>query len=77
MSDMGLNYFTFPDDEFTCSRCQWKGKGRALTISNFSEEHSIADVSCPQCFKPMGFWQAPTFEEVDAWKLAHPEWKGE
>ena len=68
-----VNFFTFKRDDFTCSRCGWKGKGAALSNGDFSEEHSIGDLDCPDCGNHIGFWQAPLKKEVEKWKKENPD----
>ena len=55
---MQINLKNYQDQTFTCPNCNWTGKGSALTIENFSEEHFIVDFECPKCGEHIGSGQA-------------------
>ena len=68
-----VNYFTYKNEDFTCLKCSWNGKGSELSNGDFSEEHFIGDLDCPLCGEHIGAWQAPMKEEVEKWKNENPD----
>jgi hypothetical protein len=69
---MQVIFFTFKKEDFTCPKCNWKGKGNELSNGDFSEVHLICDLNCPLCGEHIGFWQAPLIEEIELWKKENP-----
>lgn len=60
---MCVEYPTYQSESFTCRKCGWQGKGDELVNGEFSEEHSICDLECPECFELVAFWQVPLTKE--------------
>jgi hypothetical protein len=54
---MQVDYDTYKTQDFTCSKCGWKGKGEELENGEFSEVHVIGDLECPKCYHLIAFWQ--------------------
>lgn len=46
---MKYNYYTYKSEWFSCSKCNWKGKGDETFLSDLSEVHTFRDVECPKC----------------------------
>ena len=69
---MILNYFTYKNEDFQCSKCGWQGKGADLSYGDLSDTSYICDMDCPVCFEHIGSWQAPLIEEAEKWKRENP-----
>lgn len=70
-----LDFFTDSEKPMTCPRCSWRGLGKELASSEFSELHFIVDFTCPKCGHEMGSMQYPMQAKVDAYMREHPDWK--
>lgn len=55
---MKVDYNTYKEQDTTCTKCGWKGKGAELSDGDFSEASWIGDLNCPKCFELVAFWQA-------------------
>jgi hypothetical protein len=56
---MQIDYNTYKTEDFTCTKCKWKGKGEELVNGDFSEVSFICNLDCPDCGQLIAFWQAP------------------
>lgn len=59
---MHVDYYTYREEDFTCSSCGWSGKGGELSKGDFHEQSFIADLECPSCGHLIAFWQASKFD---------------
>jgi ribosomal protein S27AE len=55
---MEVDYNKYKEQEFTCSKCGWAGKGEELSHGDFHEYSFIGDLECPNCSHLVAFWQA-------------------
>ncbi len=60
---MQVDYYTYKDQNFTCSECGWQGKGEQLSHGDFHEGSMIGDLECPKCGHLIAFWQAPLLDK--------------
>lgn len=56
---MEVDYKSYKTEDFTCTKCGWKGKGEGLISGTFSETSFICDLDCPACGNLIGYWQPP------------------
>ena len=62
---MEVDYETYKEQDFTCEKCKWTGKGKELSNGDFSESCFICDLECPKCYHLVAFWQAPLINKDD------------
>ncbi len=60
---MQVDYKTYKEEDFTCPKCGWHGKGEKLSHGDFSEYNLIGDLNCPKCGELIAFWQAPLIDK--------------
>jgi ribosomal protein S27AE len=60
---MQVDYDKYKEQNFTCSKCGWQGKGSELSHGDFSEMGFIGDLECPKCFNLVAFWQSPLIDK--------------
>ena len=54
---MKVDSCTYRSEDFTCSECNWQGKGADLAYGEYSEAHNIVDLECPKCWHLIAFYQ--------------------
>lgn len=72
---MQINLNTYKDENFTCPKCGWKGKGSEFDIENFSVKHSMIDFECPKCVEHIGSGQPDLVAHKEAIEKEKAKWK--